>query len=578
MRTKLLSGGLTRVLGARSRKTRSRSAKETLSHVNALARPTKVGSLLEVTRDGSGRVRNTKQKPLGVLKNHHTLVAVAGLLSLVACSPASGSGDRVATSDLAITAQENVERALRGTHRAGSFLAESASVAEMFDSMGGSGETCESPPCTVDGCPPVVCTSDPVTVEDMQEQRTELDDGITELMETLRDEIFTAENLESEEASSVTYLLGPSTFCEDTVADDPLAGAPAPAPMLDPECVDQINRLQPRIRLSSPGEGNVDVQLLLTSEKRNPVTLELYQDHVGAIMDLGETKAALDAIGEDTENLVSMVGKYGFELRKNGELDFSLRSSVLEAVEIVTSNDLGEQIRIALGQSIPMFELRFDGNARQVTGSMDYGTFAVDGPLNAFRDTFADTEYDPVTGEELPGQVYTGHTELFVAGLEGSITFDGTTDRLDVLGIGLGDTSSTLKHDGTVLAQVDLNAQAGRHFDLSVQKQPQGEPIVTFSPTFDVSVLLNFAPLANQISDISSSILNDTLRIWFDGQNPSVQGRADALGVVSGTLNMTSTSTPSANLSVPAGMCLVESDAEAPAHEFLGAFTVSSCP
>lgn len=502
-----------------------------------------------------------------------------GVLSLVACSPASGSGERVATSDLALTAQENVERALRGTHRAASFLAESASVAEMFDSMGGSGETCEYPPCTVDGCPPAVCTTDPVTTEDLQEQRTDLDEGITELMETLRDEIFTAENLESEDASSVTYLLGPATFCESDVVDDPAPGAaPAPAPMLDPECVDQINRLQPRIRLSSPSAGNVDVELLLTSEKRNPVTLELYQDHVGAIMDLGETKAALDAIGEDTENLVSMVGKYGFELRKNAELDFSLRSSVLEAVEVVTSNDLGEQIRIALGQSVPIFELRFDGNARQITGSMDYGTLSVDGPLNAFRDMFADPEYDPVTGEELPGQTYTGHTELFVAGLEGSITFDGSTDRLDVLGIGLGDTSSTLKHDGTVLAQVDLNAQAGRHFDLSVQKQPQGEPIVTFSPSFDLSVMMHFAPLANQISDISASILDDTLRIWFDGQNPSVQGRDNALGVVSGTLNMTSTSTPAANLSVPAGMCLVESEAESPEHEVLGAFAVSTCP
>lgn len=502
------------------------------------------------------------------------------VLWMMGCSPASGSSEPVATSDLALTAQENVERALRGTHRAGSFLAESASLAEMFDSLGGSSESCESGPCTPDGCPPVECTSDPVTVEDLQEQRADLDESISELMEMLRDEIFTAENLESEDASSATYLLGPATFCESEVFDDDAGpgATPAPPPELDPECVDQINRLQPRIRLSSPSAGNVDVQLLLTSEKRNPVTLELYQDHVGAVMDLGETKAALDAIGEDTENLVSMVGKFGVELRKNADLDFSFRSSVLEAIEVVVSNDLDEQVRVALGQSVPMFELRFDGNARQVTGSLDYGTFGVDGPLNAFRSMFADTEYDPVTGEELPGQKYTGHTEVFVAGLEGSITFDGNTDRLDVLDIGLGDTSSTLKHDGTVLAQVDLNADAGRHFDLSIQKQPAGEPIVTFSPTFDLSVLLNFAPLANQITDISSSIMNDTLRIWFDGPNPSVQGRDDALGVVSGTLNMTSTSTPAANLSVPAGMCLVESDAEEPAHEFLGALAVSTCP
>lgn len=506
-----------------------------------------------------------------------------GVLALTGCAPESD--EKVATSDLALTAQENVERALRGVHRAGSFLADSASIAESLDSLGSSEETCVSAPCTLGVCPPAECTSDPLTVEDLQEQRAELDEGISDIVDTLRDEIFTAENLESEDASSVTYLLRPATFCasEATPVEPTPGAAPTPEPVpsetsLDPDCVDQMNRLQPRIRLSSPSAGNVDVALLLTAEKRNPVTLELYQDHVGVVMDLGETKAALDAIGEDTENLVSMVGKFGFELRRNAELDYSLRSSVLEAIEVVTANDLGEQIRVALGASIPMFELRFDGNARQVTGAIDYGTFGVDGPLNAFRDTFEDSEYDPVTGEELPGPVYTGYTEMFVAGLEGSIAFDGTTDRLDVLDIGLGDASSTLKHDGTVLAQVDLNAQAGRHFDLAVQKQAEGEPIVTFSPTFDLSVMLNFAPLATQISDISSSLLNDTLRIWFDGQNPSVQGQESGLKVVSGTLNLTSTSTPAANLSVPSGMCLVDSNAEAPAHEFLGALAVATCP
>src|SRR6187402_3765859 len=49
---------------------------------------------------------------------------VLGVLALVACTPESEDRDRdgnVGSEDLAATAIDNVERALRGTHRAGSF-------------------------------------------------------------------------------------------------------------------------------------------------------------------------------------------------------------------------------------------------------------------------------------------------------------------------------------------------------------------------------------------------------------------------------------------------------------------------
>ena len=233
-------------------------------------------------------------------------------------------------------------------------------------------------------------------------------------------------------------------------------------------------------------------------------------------------------------------------------------------------------MRVSIGQSVPTVEVRLDGNARRGIGTYDLGRLAVRGPLNAFRDVFDEEEYDAF-GNPLPRKTYTGEIALSIAGAEGGITLDGQEDTVDLTGIGLGDEGSTLEHDGTLLAQLDVNPEAGRHFDVHFAKTEDGATTMTFSPTLDVRLLLAFAPLADQIADLPSYALGDTLRFFFEGAEPTIQAEDERLRVVSGTLHMTSGGTPEANLSVPAGSCLVESENEAPLHELLGAFAVSSC-
>jgi hypothetical protein len=488
---------------------------------------------------------------------------------MVACGGKTDD-DETSGSDLAALAESNIEHALRGAHGAGSFLADSATVADSLGSLGGGSETCTYE-CTPDGLCQDVCTTVPVTVADLQQDRDDLSDGIDDVMKTLREEIFTSENLESEGGGTATYLLHPKTLCSSTTSsvDTPGTGAPAPAgtggsgtttapppePELDPDCVDEINRIQPRLRLSSPSAGNVDVEILLTSSHLNPVTIELHQDHAAIVVDLAETKATLDAAGEDTSSIAQMAGKFGLGIYKNGNLDYSLRASIIDAITLGITNDAGEAINYALGASDRMLELRLDGNQKKVTGSLDYGTMTIAGPLNAFKDSFAPVEYDPVTGLPIERPNYTGAIEYFLAGIEGSATFDGATDKLSFTHLGLGDASSTLKLDGTALAQIDVNPNNGRHFDLSVEDQPDGT-VVGFSPTLDVSAMLNFAPLAAQIPDIAPDVLSNTIHLWFDGTNPSVQDHGDQLKVLSGTLNYTSSYDPSLNFSASAGQCI----------------------
>jgi hypothetical protein len=294
-------------------------------------------------------------------------------------------------------------------------------------------------------------------------------------------------------------------------------------------------------------------------------------------VDLGELKATAEAIDEPLEGLDELRGQIGFELRKNAERDFSLLFNVIEDVVVVATDDMDQTVSVSVGASEPTAELRFDGNAERVIGSYDLGLLQVTGPLNAFRDFFHETEYDD-SGFPLPEEPYTGDIDFVLAGVEGSIELTGETDVLSLSDLGLGDESSSLKYNGDTVAQIDLNPDAGRHFDVDLRPAGEGATEFSISPTFDLTMLLNFAPLAGQISDLSSYLLDDTLRIWLEGPSPSLVSEAEHLRVSSGTLHLESASQPEANLVVPEGSCLLESGAEAPAHELFGAFSAGACP
>lgn len=507
-------------------------------------------------------------------------VWLAALPLLAAC----GSTDEpVSGQSLALTAQANLEGTLRGLYTAGSFVADSSSLARMLSPLA-TGAACEA----VSECPPgqvcaepAPCESDELSVEDLQEGRAAVNDGIDELVALLREKIFTPENLESEDGRSATYRLDANTLCaeSDSAAVLP-GGTPPPGPGAaapNSDCVEQVQKLQLRLRLSSPSDGDIDVALLVSASRNNPATLELHDDHVAIVVDLGELKAALDALGEETGELVELDGTVAFEVSRYAELDYGVRFSVRDAVHLVVLDEQGRATEVDYAASVPTAELRLDGGARTLTGTYTLGALSLVTPLDTFQ---SDSVEPPTLGEAPPPDApWTGTIEAFLAGIDGRVTLDGSADRLRLENLGLGDVTSTVHHDGTLIAALDVNAASGRHFDLEIESADGEEPLLTISPTLDASLLLSFASLASQIDELPGFASNDTLRLFFEGDRPSVRPTAEGLEVVSGTLNLTSASVPEANLSVPAGQCLVElAPGVEPAHELLGELAVAACP
>ena len=499
---------------------------------------------------------------------------LASVAWLSACGP-DAEREAVAVKDLALTAQQLAERAARGTYDAGSFVAESKTLAEAFSTT--SSTDCSQPPCP-DG---VICestceeTEDPVTVEDLQEQRADVSEAIDKLVRKLKEEIFIPANLEAEDGNSATYRIPVDVLCSQTEVGEPTAGGPAPQPAeVDQECADKIGRLAPKVRLTSPATNSVDAAILLTPQQHNPITLQLRSDSVSAVVDLGELMATLVSTDNRPENVDSMSGQVQLELKRNQERDYSVRVNVLKSLAVTTVNEDDEKVKLSLAASTPSFELRFDGNARRVTGSYSFAGIGVQGPLNALRDLF---DKETPSADGTPPKVYTGQIDAFLAGYDGSVELLGDEDLLKFKNFGFGNASSWIKFNQSVIASLDFNANAGRHLDFTFEKREDDSADIQLHPTLDASVLLNFAPLADQIQDLPEFALGDSLHLFFDGQDPAVRAESGQLRVVSGTLNLTSQRVPAANLQVAPGNCLFDAETESPAHELLGSLAAGSC-
>lgn len=519
-----------------------------------------------------------------------------GLFRIVwVCLPllgACGGSDQapISASTMALTSMGNVEQVLRGVHQAGSFVTKSNTLASLL-SMPATEETCtsiEAKPCLQGTlCQPsqMVCetNSQELTTADLQESHQELSDAIDDLMKWLRDELLIAQNLEFEDGKVSVYKIPSTILCENNApvfksASDSTGGSTVVGePELDSDCVETVARLTPRLSLTASSDGAVDVAVLLTASKHNPITFKLGADSASVVFDLNEIMAALTAAGEDTQEIEAMTGKVALEIKRHAELDYSLRLNLITGFGLTFINDLAEKIVYELAPHSPSMEIRLDGVARRMTGTIRLGRFSVAGALNAFRDLF---EEEPTPGEFNPSltKKYTGLIHLLTAGFDGSVTLDGQADHISLKSLGLGNASSTLAYDGTVIAKLDLNPQHGRHFDLEVEQTAEKHTQLTFSPTLDLTFLADLAPLQGQIADIPSALLGDTIRLWMRGTNPSVRFEPEQVRVLSGTCHLTSSRIPESSLQATAGMCFVDSSSIAPpAHEWLDEIDVAMC-
>jgi hypothetical protein len=137
--------------------------------------------------------------------------------------------------------------------------------------------------------------------------------------------------------------------------------------------------------------------------------------------------------------------------------------------------------------------------------------------------------------------------------------------------LGFGDATTTLKHDGNTLFGLDLNATQGRRVNLEIIPSDGGGAQINITPSFDLRLALAFEHIADQVEGIADTLLDDTLRVWFDGASPTLVVADDQIRLASGTLHLESEANPDANVQVDEGMCLGgEAEADASGEGTVG--------
>jgi hypothetical protein len=514
----------------------------------------------------------------------------------------------ISSQGAALTAVQNTEIALKGVVDSGSFLADSTSLAETLNTIGGSSTTCESSGTACNAtdavCPSdttEVCSTDEITPEELQEARDDIRREVDDFVTFLREEVFIEANLVADETTEtqVTYHLGPEVLCRDQLSadapsDPTVTPAPVEEPARDPECVANAAKANLRIRLTQPRANDVDLSLIVSDDDFEPLIVQLYHDRIGIKVDLAEGLKTLEAMGENVEEVTSLTGVLQLQLIKNAPIDYSLQFSILDDVALSLEGENGEQYAYSIVESSPTIDLRADGNTKTVSASYNYGAIQILGPFSKFVQMYLDkgreTDAAETTGDALPlpaEPTYTGVVELLLSGYTGTLSYQAESDTFSFSDVSLGATTSTLKHNGNVLAALDLNPNDGRKFNATIRPETLSDgstsALVTLDPTIDVNLALNFSHVADQVPDLDPTLLNDKLRVWFTGEDPSLVVEKERIRMTSGALHMTSEQNPEANVEVAQGMCLAQNDTvvqdpseTAPAESLFGV-SVAAC-
>ena len=116
-----------------------------------------------------------------------------------------------------------------------------------------------------------------------------------------------------------------------------------------------------------------------------------------------------------------------------------------------------------------------------------------------------------------------GLFSLDFGGLSAATTLRPNDQSLTISNIGFGDSTTTMKLDDHVLFAMDLNAELGRRYSMTIAPTANGAASIQFDPGFDLTLAYDQTPLAAAGEVVEDFLLNETYRIAFTGDNPTAE-------------------------------------------------------
>lgn len=341
----------------------------------------------------------------------------------------------------------------------------------------------------------------------------------------------------------------------DGVSVCPVSELSPPGP--DRDCVRMIEQLEIRLRVTLAGAQGLDLALLIGPGRDEVLSIALRPDEITVTIDLAEIRSAIEHFASVTGARVRlpevMEGRVSGTLAVDGPEAVRVEASIEQEIRVE-----GEGVEVSIEARRPFARVRLTGGDRPA--------------LDLFAD-WGRTRASVPGGERLGGRV-----DVDLGGLGGHLVLDGTSDaQVTFEDLGLGLTRSEVKVDGQRLIAIDLNPDAGRRLDVTIDAGGD-RPEVALAPGLDLTVELHLAAIADRYR-VPPYLLDETYRVQAEGMpRLALVERADgseAVEVLAGTLRLSSST--GAAVVVAAGQCLVDDPVTDGEHELLGGLAAAPC-
>jgi len=430
-------------------------------------------------------------------------------------------------------------------------------------------------------------------------------DGVNNLADfinTIKDDWLTSGNVESSQTNVVTFKLNPEEMCKNTgvLTTSPDAGTTYDSNHQD--CLNNYTNHPVRFsvtRINCDAGDNVHVDVLLDSDKKKVMTVDLVGTSAAASLDLGQllsysnsvepvsqsssqkTVFATPATGVLSAKLdVSGTNKAHFALSLDPAINIGIKTSYNSADAGVTDTSL---VSINVSPKQNLITVDADALAGSVQFSLGLAQTKIDFPFDAFAQFF---NRDAASGVKHAEQV-----SLQVPAVDGNFVYSATGDTLTVTGLDIGQSTSTVVHGSNTLVSWDSNANAGWKLDLKANGLTTGDVALTLSTPFDVHIKYALAPVQTLIVNLQSFALDDDVDFKIAAPSSNVTLLQDGSGylnlvgslsgsllrVDTGTFAATSRAAPAANATVAAGQCLNRNPSATGSHAMLQTLSGGAC-
>lgn len=358
-----------------------------------------------------------------------------------------------------------------------------------------------------------------------------------ELERFLRERVFTEANVESTEDNATVFRLKGEQVCTDG------------RERADADCVRFVDEAQLRIRATSQGDDSLELKFLIGANRAEPLALRFLPKAVSLVVDLGGLKGAVEQLDAESAGFLPkvMVGKVELKAAQEGEAHWIVSASILDALRLELALE-GSTFAFSSARAEPLVAFEADAQAKRARFSLDLNTTELRLPYAGWAPA-------------LRGKDWT----VSLSGISYSV--EATENQTDfvVKNLGLGDAQTHVSLGNDTLFALDLNAQSGRHFDVTLTRGADGAPLLKVQPEFDLVTRFYLAPLkADPSLEIPAAYEDATYRLRLSGGSAGPSLRAapanNATGFKGGLQMVTGELLLSANdaqVVVSQGQCLV---------------------